>query len=142
YPGYLPPPGWDPDAHLPSSSHSVTDISKSTDGFDMVPKGEGQASVHGGPNGQFLSGPGGQFPGEGSFMPEGHTVRRGETLWEISNRYYQNPYQWPRLWSYNPQIQNPHWIYPGDHVRLRDGNVAGSANRISLGNRRTVPPGT
>jgi hypothetical protein len=141
YPGNLPPQGWDPDAHLPSSSHSVTDISRSTDGFDMIPKGEGHASVHGGPNGQFLSGAG-QGPGEGSYVPDGHTVRRGETLWEISSHYFQNPYQWPRVWSYNPQIQNPHWIYPGDRVRLRDGTVSGSANRISLGNRRTVPPGT
>jgi LysM domain len=134
YPGYLPPPGWDPDAHLPSSSHSVTDVSRSTDGFDLAPKTGGPAPVHGGSNGQFLS--------EGAYVPEGHTVRRGETLWEISTHYYQNPYQWPRLWSYNPQIQNPHWIYPGDHVRLRDGSGAGSANQISLLGRRGVPAGT
>ncbi len=134
YPGNLPPAGWDPDAHLPSSSHSSSDISRSTDGFDMIPKGGGAASVHGGANGQFL--------GEGSYLPEGHTVRRGETLWEISTRYYQNPYQWPRLWSYNPQIQNPHWIYPGDRVRLRDDRVAGSVNQVSLLGRRSVPAGT
>jgi hypothetical protein len=75
-------------------------------------------------------------------VPEAHTVRRGDTLWEISGRYYQNPYQWPKLWSFNPQIQNPHWIYPGDHVRLRDDRVAGSASRIGFFGRRGVPTGT
>jgi hypothetical protein len=32
-----------------------------------------------------------------------------------------NPYQWPRIWSYNPEIKNPNWIYPGDEVRLKSG---------------------
>ncbi|HEY8087720.1 MAG TPA: LysM peptidoglycan-binding domain-containing protein, partial [Polyangiaceae bacterium] len=35
---------------------------------------------------------------------------------------FENPYQWPRIWSYNPQIHNPHWIYPGDEVHLRNGD--------------------
>lgn len=136
YPGYLPQPGFDPDAHLPPSSHATTDISHSTDGFEF--KGGrgagGPQSVHGSATGQFLGG--------GAFTPDAHTVKRGETLWEISSRYYNNPYQWPRLWSYNAQIQNPHWIYPGDRVRLRDGTVAASASRIGLLGRKGVPSGT
>jgi hypothetical protein len=48
-----------------------------------------------------------------------HTVERGDTLWDISGRYLQNPWYWPRVWSFNPQIENPHWIYPGDEVRLQ-----------------------
>jgi hypothetical protein len=133
YPGYLPPPGWSPDEHLPQGSRSTTDTSHSTDGFDFQPNSGGPPSVHGGSNGQFLS--------DGSYTPEGHTVRRGETLWELSGHYYNNPYYWPRIWSYNPQIQNPHWIYPGDRVRLREVNVAGSASRLDL-RRRGVPAGT
>ena len=50
-----------------------------------------------------------------------HTVRKGDTLWGICDYYFRNPYQWPRIWSYNPQIQNPHWIYPGDLIKLRSG---------------------
>jgi len=58
-------------------------------------------------------------------VPPTHTVARGDTLWDISGRYYGNPWDWPRLWSYNPEITNPHWIYPLDQVRLmQDGQVA------------------
>jgi hypothetical protein len=50
--------------------------------------------------------------------PELHVVRRGDTLWDISFYYFNDPWQWPKVWSYNPQITNPHWIYPSDLVRL------------------------
>jgi hypothetical protein len=51
-------------------------------------------------------------------VPEHHVVRSGDTLWDISWIYYNDPWDWPKLWSYNPTITNPHWIYPGDLVRL------------------------
>lgn len=51
-------------------------------------------------------------------IPDLHVVRRGDTLWDISFYYFNDPWQWPKVWSYNPQITNPHWIYPGDLVRL------------------------
>src|SRR5262249_23059699 len=124
YPGSLPPAGFDPNGHLGSSSRATGDINKG-DGFDLRGGSARAPPVRGAANGQFVS--------DGSFTPEAHTVRRGDTLWEISGRYYQNPYSWPRLWGYNPQIQNPHWIYPGDHVRLRDPNVAASASLLGLG---------
>lgn len=50
--------------------------------------------------------------------PELHVVRKGDTLWDICFYYFNDPWQWPKIWSYNPQITNPHWIYPGDLVRL------------------------
>jgi hypothetical protein len=50
--------------------------------------------------------------------PELHVVRTGDTLWGICTLYFADPWQWPKIWSYNPQITNPHWIYPGDLVRL------------------------
>ncbi len=47
-----------------------------------------------------------------------HRVVEGDTLWDITGRYLGNPFDWPRVWSYNPEIENPHWIFPGDRVRL------------------------
>ena len=49
---------------------------------------------------------------------EFHTVHQGDTLWQLSDRYFGDPYHWPELWSYNPEITNPHWIYPLDQLRL------------------------
>lgn len=54
----------------------------------------------------------------GGPTPELHVVGRGDTLWAICWYYFNDPWQWPKVWSYNPQITNPHWIYPGDLVRL------------------------
>jgi hypothetical protein len=50
--------------------------------------------------------------------PDLHVVRTGDTLWDICFFYFNDPWQWPKVWSYNPQVTNPHWIYPGDLVRL------------------------
>ncbi len=50
--------------------------------------------------------------------PETYTVRKGDTLWGISSTYFRNPWAWPQLWAFNPSITNPHWIYPGDVLRL------------------------
>lgn len=47
-----------------------------------------------------------------------HVVQAGDTLWSIAEGYYDEPWYWPSLWSYNPQITNPHLIYPGDVVYL------------------------
>ncbi|MFK7990166.1 MAG: LysM peptidoglycan-binding domain-containing protein [Sandaracinaceae bacterium] len=60
-------------------------------------------------------------------VPEIYTVRRGDTLWDVTGRYYGNPWEWPRVWSYNPEVTNPHWIYPLDRLRLLPPNsrVAG-----------------
>jgi LysM repeat protein len=58
--------------------------------------------------------------------PEGpsqvHTVEKGDTLWDLSSKYLGSPWYWPKVWSYNPQIANPHWIYPGNQVRFFPGN--------------------
>ncbi len=54
-------------------------------------------------------------------VPDSHTVEGGDTLWDIANRYFRDPYEWPKVWSYNPEITNPHWIYPGALVNLRPG---------------------
>ncbi len=51
-------------------------------------------------------------------VPETYIVKKGDTLWGISGMYLQKPWLWPELWDVNPQINNPHLIYPGDELQL------------------------
>ena len=50
--------------------------------------------------------------------PDVYPVKQGDTLWDISNAFLSNPWLWPELWHVNPQINNPHLIYPGDLIKL------------------------
>jgi hypothetical protein len=50
--------------------------------------------------------------------PEKYVVVKGDTLWDISARFLRDPWMWPRLWHFNPQIANPHLIYPGDILTI------------------------
>jgi len=49
---------------------------------------------------------------------EFYTIKQGDTLWEISSKFLKDPFLWPKLWQRNPYITNPHWIYPGQPIRL------------------------
>lgn len=55
--------------------------------------------------------------------PDRYVVSKGDTLWDISGKYLAEPWRWPELWQNNPQVRNPHLIYPGDVLTLvwKDG---------------------
>ena len=73
--------------------------------------------------------PGARASGEA--VPESYVIQRGDTLWDLSGRYLDSPWYWPKLWSYNPQVENPHWIYPGNPLRLAPAGAQAPA-RVDL----------
>jgi len=78
--------------------------------------------------------------------PEEYVVREGDTLWDIAGRFLTRPWQWPAIWQANPQIENPHLIFPGDRLSLVyiDGEprlVMERGRRISPEVRRTPTSG-
>jgi LysM repeat protein len=62
--------------------------------------------------------------------PMNYTVKRGDTLWDISAVFLKDPWFWPEIWQINPQVENPHLIYPGDVLSLAVG--AGGDARIFI----------
>ncbi len=51
--------------------------------------------------------------------PDRHIVVKGDTLWDISGKFFNDPWKWPHIWGLNKaSINNPHWIFPGDIILL------------------------
>ncbi|MCW8195550.1 LysM peptidoglycan-binding domain-containing protein [Proteobacteria bacterium 005FR1] len=76
--------------------------------------------------------------------PDRYTVAKGDTLWDISRKFLQNPWMWPEIWHVNPQIDNPHLIYPGDTISLvyMDGQPRLTVQRGADSRTFKVEPGT
>lgn len=55
--------------------------------------------------------------------PQIYTIKKGDTLWGISDRFLKDPYYWPNLWSHNPEVPNPHFIYPGQKLAIYDDRI-------------------
>jgi hypothetical protein len=130
--GYPQPGSGATDSHLPSSSKMTSNAGSFSDGFDFG-KGNGGAGTLRGSKDSW-----GTSRTRPAHVPEYHVVRKGDTLWGLCGHYHRNPWMWPKVWSYNPHIQNPHWIYPGDHLRLRT-DLDGSPKNMSSGAPRSRP---
>ena len=53
--------------------------------------------------------------------PEIYVIVKGDTLWDLSQKFLNNPWYWPKIWSLNAYIENPHWIYPGNKLKIIPG---------------------
>jgi nucleoid-associated protein YgaU len=74
--------------------------------------------------------------------PDSYVVKKGDTLWDISGMFLANPWEWPEIWQVNPQIENPHKIYPGDTLSLVyvDGQPTLRLNRGMAANTVKLSP--
>ena len=76
--------------------------------------------------------------------PERYIVKQGDTLWDISSMFLSEAWRWPEIWQVNPNIANPHLIYPGDEIRLRyvNGQPQLSLDRGDEGRTVKLNPAT
>ena len=72
--------------------------------------------------------------------PQQYTVVKGDTLWDISSKFLKQPWFWPEIWHVNPQVRNPHLIYPGDVITLF--YIGGKPYIQVSGGPRIAVPGT
>jgi len=67
-----------------------------------------------------------------SQSPQTYIVQEGDTLWDISSVFLRDPWYWPEIWYKNPQVENPHLIYPGDELAIV---YIGGQKRIQIAKR-------
>ena len=72
--------------------------------------------------------------------PKSYTVKRGDTLWGIASMFLRDPWLWPEVWYINPQVQNPHLIYPGDVLALAYGADGRPQVRLEQGGAARLDP--
>lgn len=71
--------------------------------------------------------------------PDRYVVQPGDTLWDISAKFLTDPWYWPEIWHINPQVANPHLIYPGDELALTWVNGRPQVTLASGGPTRLSP---
>ncbi len=77
--------------------------------------------------------------GLGVLVASAYIVKEGDTLWDLSDEFLNDPFAWPDLWENNRHIQDPHWIYPGDSIYFGDSTreepmvIPTSQNRYPCG---------
>ncbi len=71
--------------------------------------------------------------------PDTYTIRPGDTLWDLSGRFLNNPWYWPKIWSYNPDIANPHWINPGDSLKFYPSGDEGAVQVVPVAEAEPEP---
>ena len=72
--------------------------------------------------------------------PKRYTVKQGDTLWGIASMFLRDPWLWPEIWYVNPQVQNPHLIYPGDVLALAYGADGRPQIRLEQGGPARLEP--
>jgi LysM repeat protein len=72
--------------------------------------------------------------------PSNYTVKRGDTLWDIAAMFLRDPWLWPEIWQVNPQVENPHLIYPGDLLTLAYGADGRPQIRLTRGDGARLNP--
>ena len=72
--------------------------------------------------------------------PKSYVVKRGDTLWGIASTFLRDPWLWPEVWYINPQVANPHLIYPGDTLALAFGKDGRPIIRLEQGGAARLDP--
>ncbi|MEP7243932.1 MAG: LysM domain-containing protein [Gammaproteobacteria bacterium] len=72
--------------------------------------------------------------------PRSYVVKKGDTLWDIASTFLKDPWFWPEVWIINPQVENPHLIYPGDTLALAYGGNGNPQIRLQSGGAARLNP--
>jgi len=72
--------------------------------------------------------------------PRSYTVKKGDTLWGIATMFLRDPWLWPEIWMVNPQVPNPHLIYPGDVIGVAYGSDGRPQLRLEHGGDARLDP--
>src|SRR5688572_6816813 len=83
------------------------------------------------------------FGQDSTVTPRTHVVRKGDTLWDLAREYTSDPYRWKQLYELNTAtVRDPHWIYPGERLRLPGAAMADATAAPSAAARPPQPADT